>query len=138
MVYVGAGGSLSANAGGMHAIDLDTGRRVWHSPPQPTLCRGGAEERCFAAQGGAVTAIPGIVFSGGSDGGLRAYSARDGSIVWQVDTNREFETVNGVKANGATIDGAGPVVVNGLLLVNSGYNGIVGRAGNVLLAFEAR
>jgi len=27
------------------------------------------------------------------------------------------------------------VVVNGLLLVNSGYNGIVGRAGNVLLAF---
>ena len=55
-----------------------------------------------------------------------------------MDTNREFETVNGVKANGATIDGAGPVVVNGLLLVNSGYNGIVGRAGNVLLAFEAR
>ena len=138
VVYVGAGGSLSANAGGMHAIDLDTGRRVWHSPPQPTLCRGGAEERCFAAQGGAVTAIPGIVFSGGSDGGLRAYASRDGSIVWQVDTNREFETVNGVKANGATIDGAGPVVVNGLLLVNSGYNGIVGRAGNVLLAFEAR
>ena len=64
------------------------------------LCAGGADERCYAAQGGAVTVIPGVVFSGGSDGGLRAYSTRDGSIVWQVDTNREFPTVNGVKANG--------------------------------------
>ena len=64
------------------------------------------------------------------------YSTRDGSIVWQVDTNREFTTVNGVKANGATIDGAGPVVVDGWLFVNSGYGGIVGRAGNALLAFH--
>ena len=48
---------------------------------RPKLCAGGADERCFAAQGGAVTVIPGVVFSGGSDGGLRAYSTRDGSIV---------------------------------------------------------
>ena len=122
----------------MHAIDLETGTRVWFSPPQRKLCAGGAEERCYASQGGAVTVIPGIVFSGGADGGLRAYSTRDGSIVWQVDTNREFQTVNGVKANGATIDGAGPVVVDGMLFVNSGYSGIVGRAGNVLLAFEVQ
>jgi polyvinyl alcohol dehydrogenase (cytochrome) len=134
-VYVGFGGTLSSAPGGMHAIDLATGRRVWHVPPQTLLCRGGADARCYAAQGGAVTAMPGVVFSGGSDGGLRAYSARDGSIVWQVDTNRDYDTVNGVKASGATIDGAGPVVVDGLLLVNSGYNGIVGRAGNVLLVF---
>jgi polyvinyl alcohol dehydrogenase (cytochrome) len=137
-VYVGVGGTMSPAPGGMHAIDLATGTRVWHSPPQPKLCAGGAEERCYAAQGGAVTAIPGVVFSGGADGGLRAYSARDGSIVWQVDTNREFSTVNGVKANGATIDGAGPIIVNGMLFVNSGYSGIVGRAGNVLLAFEVQ
>ena len=137
-VYVGVGGSLSSAPGGMHAIDLETGKRVWSSPPQTKLCAGAAEERCFAAQGGAVTVIPGVVFSGGSDGGLRAYSTRDGSIVWQVDTNREFATVNGVKANGATIDGAGPVIVDGMLFVNSGYNGIVGRPGNVLLAFEVQ
>jgi len=137
-VYIGVGGSLSSAPGGMHAIDLATGIRVWSSPPQSQLCTGGAEERCYAAQGGAVTVIPGVVFSGGSDGGLRAYSTRDGSIVWQVDTNREFKTVNGVTANGATIDGAGPVIVDGMLFVNSGYSGIVGRAGNVLLAFEVQ
>jgi polyvinyl alcohol dehydrogenase (cytochrome) len=137
-VYVGVGGSQSAAPGGMHAIDLESGKRVWFSPPQPKLCAGGAEERCYASQGGAVTVIPGVVFSGGADGGLRAYSTRDGSIVWQVDTNREYQTVNGVKANGATIDGAGPVVVGGMVFVNSGYSGIVGRAGNVLLAFEVQ
>jgi polyvinyl alcohol dehydrogenase (cytochrome) len=133
--YVGVGGSLSASPGGVHAVDLETGRRVWYSPPQPRLCRGGADDRCFAAQGGALTAIAGVVFSGGADGGLRAYDTRNGALLWQVDTNRDFDTVNGVKANGATIDGAGPVVVDGMVFVNSGYNGIVGRSGNVLLAF---
>ena len=35
------------------------------------------------------------------DGGLRAYSAENGKVLWQFDTNRAFETVNGVKATGA-------------------------------------
>lgn len=45
---------------------------------------------------------------------------------------------DGVKANGATLGAVGPVVVDGMLYVNSGYNGIVGRAGNVLPAFDVR
>jgi len=134
-VYVGDGGSLSPSPGGMHAVALETGTRIWYSPPAAKLCTGGADQNCFQAQGGAVTLIPGIVFSGGSDGGLRAYATRDGSLVWHADTNREYATVNGVKATGATIDGGGPVVVNGMVYVTSGYGGIVGRPGNVLLAF---
>ncbi len=137
-VYVGSAAAQAATPGGMHAIDLETGRRVWHTPPQPLLCQGATEQRCFAAQGAAVTAIPGVVFSGSYDGGLRAYSTADGAIVWQVDTNREYTTVNGVKANGATLDGGGAVVVDGMVYVNSGYNGIVGRAGNVILAFAVQ
>ena len=43
--------------------------------------------------------------------------------------------MNHVKANGAAIGGAGPAVVGGMLYVNSGYDGPLGRAGNVLLAF---
>jgi polyvinyl alcohol dehydrogenase (cytochrome) len=134
--YIGDGGFLSPTPGGIHAVDLDTGKRVWYTPPGSTLCTGGADARCFAAQGGAITVIPGIVFSGGADGGVRAYSTLDGSLVWQADTNREYATVNGVKASGATIDGPGPVVVGGTVFVNSGYGGIVGRTGNVLLAFD--
>ena len=134
--YIGTGDTLSPQAGGMHAVNLQTGRRVWYTPPQPKLCSGAAGQRCFASQSGALTAIPGVVFSAGADGGLRAYSSAQGSILWTFDTNRPFQTVNGVNANGATMDAAGPVVAGGMLFVNSGYNGIVGRAGNVLLAFR--
>jgi polyvinyl alcohol dehydrogenase (cytochrome) len=137
-VYIGSAAALSASPGGMHAIDLETGQRAWFTAAQPKLCAGATDQRCSQAQGAAVTAIPGVVFSGSYDGGLRAYAADNGAILWQVDTNREYQTVNGVKANGATLDGGGAVVVDGILYVNSGYNGIVGRAGNVLLAFEAR
>ena len=78
-----------------------------------------------------MTAIPGAVLAGSQDGGLRAYAAEDGRILWQFDTNREFATVNGVKARGGSMDGPGPIVAGGLLFVNSGYGGTVGRPGNV-------
>jgi polyvinyl alcohol dehydrogenase (cytochrome) len=76
------------------------------------------------------------VFSAGGDGGLRAYASSDGSILWTFDTNRPFKTVNGVDANGGSMDGPGVVVSGGMLYVNSGYGGIAGRSGNVLLAFR--
>jgi polyvinyl alcohol dehydrogenase (cytochrome) len=79
--------------------------------------------------------VPGVVFSGSNDGALRAYSSRDGAIVWEFDTNREFDTVNGVSAKGASMLGPGPAIAGGMLYVNSGYGAFGGRAGNVLLAF---
>ena len=60
---------------------------------------------------------------------------RDRWVFTQGDANREFDTVNGVKANGASMDGPGAVVAGGMLFVNAGYGGLVGRPGNVLLAF---
>ena len=67
---------------------------------------------------------------------MRAYAARTGEILWTFDANRNFDTVNGVEANGASFDGAGPVVAGGVLYMLSGSGGFVGRPGNVLLAFE--
>jgi polyvinyl alcohol dehydrogenase (cytochrome) len=119
--------------GGLHAIHVATGRRAWFTPPPPPRC--GSGRGCSAAQSAAITVIPGVVFSGSIDGVLRAFSTKDGSIVWEFDTNREFETVNGVQAKGASIGGPGPVVVDGMLFVNSGYS-LGGRPGNVLLAFD--
>jgi polyvinyl alcohol dehydrogenase (cytochrome) len=83
-----------------------------------------------------VTHIPGVVFSGALDGHLRAYSTADGQILWDVDTARDYKTVNGVPANGGAIDGPGPVIVNGMLYANSGYGFVGGNPGNVLLAFS--
>jgi polyvinyl alcohol dehydrogenase (cytochrome) len=119
--------------GGLHAVNLTNGERVWFSPPQPPAC--GSGRGCSAALSAAITVIPGVVFAGGMDGAVRAHSTKDGSIIWQFDTNREFQTVNGVKAAGASISQAGPTVADGMVYVSSGYGALGGRPGNVLLAF---
>ncbi len=133
-VYVAVGGYNNEVTGGLHAVHLESGERAWYTPPQPLLCAAG--QGCSQTQSAAVTAIPGAVFSGSADGGLRAYSADDGRVLWTFDTNVSFDTVNGVPANGGSIDGPGVVVAGGMVYALSGNAGFVGRAGNVLLAFS--
>jgi polyvinyl alcohol dehydrogenase (cytochrome) len=96
----------------------------------------GDREPCLPAQTAAVTLIPGVVFSGSRDGFLRAYSSISGRILWEFGTAREFETVNGVKGKGGTLDVSGAAVVDGIVLTTSGYSQFGGIAGNVLLAFS--
>jgi polyvinyl alcohol dehydrogenase (cytochrome) len=119
--------------GGLHAVNLATGERVWYAPPPPPIC--GSGRGCNAAQTAAITVIPGVVFSGSNDGALRAYSTKDGAILWEYDTNREFKTLNGVAARGASMHSGGPTIAGGMVYVNSGYGDHGGRPGNVLLAF---
>ncbi len=120
-------------AGGLFALRLTDGSKAWQMPAPPLACTEG--RGCTGAQSAAISVIPGVVFSGSVDGHLRGYSTTDGRILWDVDTAREFETVNGVKASGGSIDAAGPVIAGGLLLTNSGYGAWRGKPGNVLLAF---
>jgi polyvinyl alcohol dehydrogenase (cytochrome) len=104
---------------------------VWFTPPPPC----GERKRCSPAQSAAVSAIPGIVFSGSVDGHLRAFSTTTGAIVWDFDTVGNHRTVNEVPARGGSLNGPGPAIAGGMLFVPSGYasNGI---PGNVLLAFS--
>jgi polyvinyl alcohol dehydrogenase (cytochrome) len=108
---------------GLAALNIATGEIAWRaSPPE-----GGAAP---------VTVIPGVVFFGSTAGTMFAYSTADGKALWQFDTAREFETVNGVAANGGNINAAGPVVAGGMVFVPSGYSDLgLGVRGNVLLAF---
>jgi polyvinyl alcohol dehydrogenase (cytochrome) len=117
--------------GGLFALKLDSGQIAWHTPAPPCIKPG-----CSPAQSAAVTAIPGVVFSGGVDGHLRAYSTENGKIIWDADTMREYATVNGVKGQGGSLDGPGPVIAGGILYVNSGYFFQGSAPGNVLLAFS--
>jgi polyvinyl alcohol dehydrogenase (cytochrome) len=122
-------------SGGMAAIRVSDGHAVWSAPNPPCEER----KRCKPSHPAAVTAIPGTVFAGSMDGRLTAYSARDGKVLWEYDTARDFPTVNGVKANGGSMSNAGPTVVGGMLFVNSGYShhgGII--PGNALLAFSTQ
>jgi polyvinyl alcohol dehydrogenase (cytochrome) len=133
-VYVPVAEIYNPTPGGLHAIDLATGTRVWYSPPEPPLC-GKPSRACSGAQFSAVSTIPGIVFSPSNDGGVRAHASGDGRVVWTFDTNKEFLTINGLRAKGGSMNGPAPVVAGGLVYVSSGY-GVFGlRPGNVLLAF---
>jgi polyvinyl alcohol dehydrogenase (cytochrome) len=118
--------------GGMFALRLETGERVWYTPP--VGCDG--RRRCSPAQSAAVSAMPGVAFSGSVDGHMRAYSAADGQVIWDFDTIRPYETVNAVAARGGSLDGPGPAIGGGMVFVNSGYHTAGGVPGNVLLAFS--
>jgi polyvinyl alcohol dehydrogenase (cytochrome) len=118
--------------GGLFALNVETGAKVWAAPPPEC----GDRPSCSPAQSAAVTVIPGAVFSGGVDGRLRAYSATDGKVIWEFDTEQEFTGVNGVKGKGGAMDGAGPTIAGGMLFVGSGYGIWGGLPGNVLLAFS--
>jgi polyvinyl alcohol dehydrogenase (cytochrome) len=125
----------SDQGGGLTALRVAEGTKVWHADPQPCESRPDRPTGCSPAQSAALTAIPGIVFSGSMDGHMRAFASEDGKVLWDFDTGRPFTTVNGVAAKGGAIDGPGPVVVNGMLFMNSGYGRFGGAPGNVLLAF---
>lgn len=119
--------------GGLDALDLKTGKILWNAKPMPCAA---TRTDCSPAQSAAVTAIPSVVFSGSVDGHLRAYSAKNGDVLWDVDSEREFDTVNGKPAHGGSMDAAGPSVVDGMVFVNSGYGQWGGVPGNVFLAFS--
>ena len=121
-------------SGGIAAVSLKTGEKKWFTP-LPGQHPGAPN----LGQTGALTVIPGVVFSGGWDGILRALSTQNGHEIWEINTARDYKTVNGVKANGGSMASAGPTIVNGTLFVGSGYLfGAAGIAGNTLLAFSAQ
>jgi polyvinyl alcohol dehydrogenase (cytochrome) len=122
-VYVGL------TSGGVAAHDLATGARAWTTTLLP------AEGR-RDGHSGAVSAIPGVVFSAGWDGVVRALSADTGQVLWEYDTIRDVETVNRVPARGGSMGAPGPTIAGGMVFVGSGYLGVrSGTPGNVLLAF---
>ncbi len=121
-------------SGGVAALSLKTGAKEWFTP-LPGQRPGGAAD----GQTAALTVIPGVVFSGGWDGTLRALSTENGHEIWEVNTAHDYETVNRVKANGGTMAAPGPTIVGGRLFVGSGYMfGGGSTAGNVLLMFSAQ
>ena len=122
-----------AKGGGLTALHLEDGTKAWFAPSHPC---DPPRPGCSPGQSAALTLIPGVVFSASLDGHVRAFSTEDGEMLWDFDTaGQTYSTVNGVPAKGGSIDGAGPVIVGGMMFVNSGYPRNGGMPGNVLLAF---
>jgi polyvinyl alcohol dehydrogenase (cytochrome) len=116
---------LQQPGGGLKALDIKTGKVAWNAAID-------ADRR---GQAGPASATPGVVFTGGWDGILRAVDA-SGKVIWSFNAVRDFETVNGVPAKGGSFGSAGPVMASGMVFAPSGYPGTLrGTPGNVLLAF---
>jgi len=133
--YVAVSDRISRAPGGLHAIRMEDGEKLWSRMPAKLDCEPRAKG-CNSAQSAAISVIPGVVFSGSVDGHLRAFSTKTGEIVWDFNTAQTFQTVNGVEATGGSIDAGGPAIANGFVFTNSGYGVWNGLPGNVLLAFS--
>ena len=126
--------STTPEPGGLHALDLATGKRAWYAPPDTPVC-GTPSRACSGAQFSAVSAIPGIVFSPSNDGAVRAYSAKDGAVVWRFDTQSRLQDAER-RARQRRIDERPRAdVAGGRVYIGSGYGAFGLRPGNVLLAF---
>jgi polyvinyl alcohol dehydrogenase (cytochrome) len=120
---------------GVYALDLYSGEIVWHTPGAAVpSCRWGTQG-CTGAQRTAVTLIPGVAFAGSADGHIRAYATDNGAVIWDFDTASTFSAVNGVRAQGGSIEGAATVVAGATVYVMSGYGTYGGGIGNALIAF---
>jgi len=128
----GRGGLNAEVGGGLFALRLADGTQAWMA--RPNGC--GDRPSCSPALSAPAAVVPGAVFGGSIDGHFRAFSTTDGRVLWDFDTARDFDTVNGVKSRGGSIDVGGPAIANGMVLTTSGYGQWGGMRGNVLLAFS--
>ncbi len=126
--------SIPQPHGGSTALRLADGAKSWFVPP----VAGGATPGCSPAQSAAVTAR--------SPEGCSPARWTATCALTPLKTAKSCGTStpsanspprNGAAAKGgASGDGPGPVIVNGMVLVNSGYTRFGGAPGNVLLAFK--
>jgi polyvinyl alcohol dehydrogenase (cytochrome) len=117
---------------GLHALDAFTGAPIWS-----TIAENNCGNRRFCSPGisSPATAFDGFVIAGHSDGILRAYDSETGAVIWEMQTDREFESLNQLPARGGSMGGGtGPVVVDGMLYFNSGYSSLRHMPGNALIA----
>ena len=127
---------FGVRAGGITALQLASGERRWSTPLKGDPR---TDPRAALGQNAALSAIPGVVFSGSYDGMLRALASDTGKVLWEYNMMEEFKTVNGVTAKGGSMGGPGPTVAGGMLFAGSGYVfGARGRPGNALLVFSVQ
>jgi polyvinyl alcohol dehydrogenase (cytochrome) len=121
---------------GMYALNVATGDFLWKAPA-PESCAG--KKLCLSGYSGAISVTPELVLAGSDDAHIRIYDAATGKVLWDMDTDRDFATVNGVPGHGGAMSGgAAPIANDGELIVASGYGFVSKMPGNVLLVFSAK
>ena len=123
---------------GLYALDVHDGRILWRAPIDADVCKDRGVQ-CTPGIAAPVTATGDLVFTGAGDGKIRVFSAHSGQQLWHYDTTPSVVTVGGGSAHGGSIGGgAGPVVQDGTLIVESGYGFAFRMPGNLMLVFEVQ
>lgn len=119
---------------GLHALRVDDGSPIWSAHAPEDVCRG--REFCDPGISQAISASGDLVLAGALDGVLRIHDSASGEVLWSVDTTDAFPTLDGSESRGGSMSGGpGPVMVDGMLFVVSGYGIYNHMPGNLLLAF---
>ena len=125
---------------GVYALNIDTGEIIWTFPLDDD-CKKRNEVtdgngNCFKGFSAPPSVGSDVVFAGALDGRLYGIEKETGKYLWEFDTLQFFQTVNGTRAFGGSMDIAGPVITKDQLIVVSGYGTHGQFPGNVLLVFE--
>ncbi len=127
---------------GMNAIDLATGEVLWRQAVQADCAPARRERHPLCAEMFGLSAAPLVidqaVVSAAVDGRIYIFDGASGNLLWEYDTLRSFDTVNGLDGRGGAIDSQSIFAGDGMLFVGSGYAGFQQPAGNVLLAFKPK
>lgn len=127
---------------GMNALRIDTGEVLWRQPVAPDCsdARRARFARCHERYGlsAAPLVVDRSVIAATLDGRLFVYDAATGEVVFEYDTLRDFDTVNGVPGKGGSVDAHSLFAGAGMVFVGSGYASFGQAPGNVLLAFKPR
>ncbi len=126
---------------GMYSFFVATGEPSWSFKVEADCAdRSERLRNCESRLGLSATPllIDGALVSAGVDGRLYIFDKANGDILFQYDTVKEYETVNGVPGFGGAIDSHSISAGGGMLFIGSGYGRMGGTAGNVLLAFSPK
>jgi polyvinyl alcohol dehydrogenase (cytochrome) len=121
---------------GIHALDPTSGDRKWYTPSVADCDGKSPVPVCDQGMSAAITSTDDLVFAGSLDGNLNVYDSVSGEIIWSFDTFGDFASVSGDMALGGSIESDGPVLYEGHVLVNSGYQFGARMPGNALMVFS--
>ena len=119
----------------MYALNTNNGEVAWFAAKDFSE-QARADAGFWPGLSAAIVAARGVVVAGDLAGQIEAYDATNGEVLWRYKTAKSFATVNDVPAQGGSIDSHGPLLVDDLLLVSSGYAGVSMQGGNAFLVFQ--
>jgi polyvinyl alcohol dehydrogenase (cytochrome) len=127
---------------GIYAFDIASGEPDWEYRTRPDCADGRSDFVPSCAQRYGFSALPlvvdGALVAGNIDGRLFVFDNNTGNVLFEFDTAQSFTSVNGIAAQGGSIDAHSVSAGAGMLFIGSGYERFNQQPGNVLLAFRPK